>query len=80
MGSKINTKSGREYSPYVSPDGKYFFFMSARMVPENASSDEKITYRKLKELQNRPQNGNSDIYWIDASFIKDLKPNDESPH
>jgi hypothetical protein len=80
MGRQVNTKSGQEYSPYVSPDGKYFFFMSARTLPGIASSDEKITYRKLKELQDRPQNGNSDIYWIDASFIKDLKPSAESLH
>jgi hypothetical protein len=25
------------------------------------------------ELNNMPQNGNSDIYWIKADFIEDLR-------
>ncbi len=54
--------------------------MSTRTVPDNASSDEKITYKKLQQLQSRPQNGNSDIYWMDALFIMDLKPRTQSPH
>ena len=28
MGEKINTPEGGEWSPYVSPDGKYFFFVA----------------------------------------------------
>jgi hypothetical protein len=31
LGNQINTPAGQEWSPYVSPDGKYFFFMSARV-------------------------------------------------
>ncbi|MFH1842328.1 MAG: hypothetical protein ABIF77_03915 [bacterium] len=30
MGDQVNSENGAEYSPYVSPDGKYFFFMSGR--------------------------------------------------
>jgi len=33
MGNVVNTKSGREYSPYVSPDRQYFFFMTNRTRP-----------------------------------------------
>ncbi len=75
MGDRINTKSGREYSPYISPDGKYFFFMSSKSSLGNASSLEEISYSELLDKQCQSQNGNSDIYWIDASFINELIAN-----
>ena len=34
LGPNINTPGGREYTPYVSPDGRYFFFMSTRAAAE----------------------------------------------
>lgn len=75
MGDKINTKRGTEYSPYVSPDGKYFFFMAVRSIDDKVSMTENLTYKKLLEYHNSPQHGSSDIYWVNASFIKDLKQN-----
>lgn len=32
------------------------------------------TYGQLKELYNAPENGNAGIYWMDAGFIQDLRP------
>jgi hypothetical protein len=69
MGDKINTAGGAEYSAYVSPDGKYFFFMSKRVEKK----DNRMTYKRLKEVYNSPQNGNSDIFWISAAFIDSIK-------
>jgi len=69
LGKKINSVRGAEWSPYVSPDGKYFFFMSSK----TASFTEKPSYMKFKEMYNKPQNGNSDIYWVKADFLFDLK-------
>ena len=74
MGNKVNSRSRGEYSAYISPDNKYFFFMSTRTSINNESSIEKVTYERLKQLYNKPQNGNADIYWMDASFIQALKP------
>jgi len=74
MGDKINTDGGREYSPYVSPDGKYFFFMSSRTKPLIGSQEENLTFDKLQKMHNQPENGNPGIYWIDAAFIEKLKP------
>lgn len=71
MGAKINTADNHEWSAYVSPDGKYLFFMSART--DMIQKPETLTYSYLKEIFPKPQNGNADIYWIDAGFIKDLK-------
>ncbi len=74
MGDKVNTAGTTEYSPYVTPDGKYFFFMSSRLKPESERETEHITFSYLKKTFNEPQNGNSDIYWMSASFIEELRP------
>lgn len=74
MGDAINSKSGSEYSPYVSPDGRYFFFMSGRKKEDIFKSGERLTYPKLLELHNQAGSGNPSIWWIDASIIGSLKP------
>ena len=74
MGPEINTPGAREYTPYVSPDGKYFFFMSTRSpaVPDAPATG--FTPDYLAQAHNRPENGNSDIYWMDAAIIDELRP------
>lgn len=74
LGDKINTVFSQEWSPYVSPDGKYFFFMSIRLNPELESGKIKLTYDQLKKIHNSPQNGNPDTYWVSAGFIEALRP------
>lgn len=71
LGDNINTPSGLEYSPYVSPDGKYFFFMSAKFNQDlNMPADAESVNRMFNSFEN----GNPDIYWIQADFIHTLKP------
>jgi len=72
MGDEVNHPRGGEWSPYVSPDSKYFFFMSSRRPPPSALP-ESLTFDYLKELYATPPNGNSAIYWIDAGFIEELR-------
>jgi hypothetical protein len=74
LGDKINTPQTQEWSPFVSPDGKYFFFMSSRLNYERESGKTPLTFEELRKTHNSPQNGNSDIYWISAKFINELKP------
>jgi Tol biopolymer transport system component len=74
MGDKINTASGREYSPYVSRDGKFLFFMSTRLPEGNKPEEEDYSVAALRNIHNQPENGNSDIYWIDAGIIDQLRP------
>jgi hypothetical protein len=74
MGDKINTASGNEYSPYVTRDGKYFFFMSSRPALDFFKPGEKLSAGKFYMIHNSAGNGNGSIYWIDAGFIKNLKP------
>ncbi len=73
MGDKINTKSGQEYSAYVSRDGKYLFFMSTRL-PKKDNTDQKYSYKSLNKIHNSPENGQSDIYWMSAEIIEQLRP------
>ena len=74
MGDQVNSAGGREFSPYISPDGKYFFFMAVRTPQTDNLTVEKINYQQLLEWSKQPQNGNSDIYWISADFIEKLRP------
>ncbi|MBN2071946.1 MAG: PD40 domain-containing protein [Candidatus Krumholzibacteriota bacterium] len=74
MGAKVNTPGGREHSAYISPDGKYLFFMSARMKKEFEHPDGGMTRDLMIRMSSEPGGGSAGIYWIDASFIEDLRP------
>ncbi len=68
MGEKFNSPAGGEWSFYVSPDGKYAFFMATRGI-----GDERVprllNYQFFRDVHAGPENGNSDIYWIDAQIL-----------
>jgi ketosteroid isomerase-like protein len=68
LGDAINTSGSQEFSPYVSPDGKYFFFMSSRFT-----RPERLTYGLLRDLRGRPGNGNADTWWVDATVVTSLR-------
>ncbi len=74
LGDKINTAEGQEWSPYVSPDGKYFFFMSSRATIQAHLARQPMLYSDLQRLHREPMNGNSDIWWVDAAFLENLRP------
>lgn len=65
------TADRSDFCPMLSPDGKYFFFSSARPRFGEGGA---ITWQSLHEAQSRPENGNTDLYWMDASFIDQLRP------
>ncbi|MGW8265345.1 MAG: hypothetical protein ACWGSQ_03195 [Longimicrobiales bacterium] len=73
MGEVVNTPMAGEFSPYVSPDGRYFFFMSTRRFPLEALPDT-LTWAYLKGFRQLPETGNAGIYWVDAGFIEALRP------
>ncbi|MEZ5072144.1 MAG: hypothetical protein R2751_14595 [Bacteroidales bacterium] len=70
MGPLVNADNVRGWSPNVSPDGKYFFFMATRTREMDVPD---WNYEGLRDLYNAPQNGNADIFWVDASFIDALR-------
>lgn len=73
LGDEVNTAADAEFSPYVSPDGRYFFFMSTRRRPD-ASLPDSLSMDFLRRFRTEPEGGNPAIYWMDASFIEELRP------
>lgn len=72
MGEPVNTEGGLEYSPYVSPDGNYFFFMSSRKKPAQEADNAPLTRAYMMEMHNSPGYGNPAVWWMEASFIDSL--------
>ena len=70
MGPMINSDNARGWSPYVSPDNNVFFFMATR-TKEIEQDD--WNYQNLRKLYQSSNNGNADIYWMDAGFIGQLR-------
>lgn len=67
LGDKINS-TGSEYSPIVTPDGKYFFWSSTRSLPPT-SQPKRLTYDDLLARLRGPGNGLGDIYQIDIAAL-----------
>jgi len=74
MGELINAPGTRAFSPYVSPDGKYFFFATNKVDETLFSVQGGMTLGTIQEVYNTARNGNADIYWIDAGIIEELRP------
>ncbi|UCG87708.1 MAG: PD40 domain-containing protein [Gemmatimonadota bacterium] len=72
MGELVNTPRGGEWSPYVSPDGRYFFFMSTRFRSADQFPDA-LTADYLHDVHAQPLSGNPGIYWMEAGFIEELR-------
>jgi hypothetical protein len=73
LGSAVNTPNN-EFSPTISPDGKYLFFsrFNQRPLPgEDAKTP--LTYREMQSYFSGPQNGLRDIFWIEAGLIRRLR-------
>jgi Tol biopolymer transport system component len=69
LGDKINS-SRLEYSPKVSPDGKYFFWTSTRNFTDQPV-ERRMSYRELMDKLDGPGNSLGDIYQIDLSALKE---------
>jgi hypothetical protein len=74
LGPAVNTPDNTAPSPYVSPDGMYFFFASTRKIDTGDGAGALRSYAAIRDKQTEPGNGRSDIYWMDASFIGTLRP------
>jgi WD40-like Beta Propeller Repeat len=67
LGKNINSKNW-DFSPSLSPDGKYFFFQ--RDTWNEGLEGRQLNYNDLLNIHN----GGGDIYWVDASVITRLNP------
>jgi hypothetical protein len=68
LGAPINS-SADEFSAKIAPDGKYFFWASARSLIDGPK-DESWTINELSNAYHSPGNGLGDIYYIDVSALK----------
>ena len=68
LGDKINSKR-QEYSPKISPDGKYFFWTSCRNFTDQPTG-KRMNYPELMNQLDGAGNGLGDIYQIDVSALK----------
>jgi Tol biopolymer transport system component len=71
LGDKINS-AGSEYSPKISPNGRYFFWTTTRTTIES-SQEKRLNYDELTQKIRSPGNGLGDVYYIDLGVLK-LKP------
>jgi hypothetical protein len=68
----IDTGRSGNLSAYVSPDGRYLFFLSTRRTPWEDRPDS-LSARTLQEIYDAPGRGNADIWWVDAGFIHEMR-------
>jgi len=73
LGERVNRPGSYGYSPALSPDGRYFFFMSTRAVALEALAGRTVGQDDGRELAGVPGNGNPDIWWVDAAFLEQLR-------
>lgn len=71
LGDKINS-SGNEYSPTISPNGKYFFWTSTRGFADKPL-EKRLNYQELMSRLQSPRNGLGDIYQIDIAQLSIVK-------
>lgn len=67
LGEKINS-GGNEYSPTISPDGKYFFWTSTRGFADK-TLEKRLDYDELMTRLRGARNGLGDIYQIDLTAL-----------
>lgn len=81
LGEKVNT-AGWEFTPMVTPDGKYLFF--TRAVPRRDlryRGARAISYRDFSALLNGPRNGLGDVFFVEMSALRpEWKPSGERAH
>ena len=73
MGPQINTPAMTQWSPYVTPDGKYFFFHLAKSLEGEFMQDGNTTWSYIQNRSQTPESGNANMYWIGADVIDSLK-------
>ncbi|RJP70435.1 MAG: hypothetical protein C4539_06350 [Ignavibacteriales bacterium] len=73
FGPEVNMKGSSAMSASVSPDGKYLFFAAQKINEQLEETSKRKNLSSMLTFLNSPQNGNYDIYWVDAEIINQLK-------
>ncbi|MBU2500955.1 hypothetical protein KJ682_06480 [bacterium] len=69
LGPAVNEGLGRGWSPYLSPDGKTFFFMSGRRIAGEDSWPLRWSVRQCE--QHAAGTGNGNIWLVSAALLDD---------
>jgi dipeptidyl aminopeptidase/acylaminoacyl peptidase len=72
LGRPINGRA-RDYSPRISPDGKYMIFSSERGFPTD-KHDRPVTYREFAEQVRGTMNGLGNIYRVPLANVLKTAP------
>jgi hypothetical protein len=73
LGSGVNTPDN-EFSPHISPDGKYLFFSRFNQRPLPGEDPKTpLTYKEMQNYFSGPQNGLRDIFWIEAGVVQRMR-------
>ena len=71
LGRIVNTENV-ELRPFVTFDQKYLFFISNKYTLKKLTKNQ-LSSEEFTNILQSPGNGSQDIYWVDASFIQELK-------
>lgn len=74
MGPRFNVADTRASSVSLSPDGKFFFFSSTRRAGGEPFPTGRVTRERLLEMHDSPGEGSSDIWWVRADVLEELRP------
>jgi hypothetical protein len=74
LGPAINSRL-HEGSASISPDGKCVFFSGCLI--SHGFYEDKLTYSGVLNNALKPQYGSSDIYWVSAEIIEELRPKEK---
>lgn len=73
MGPRLNRPGASATSAFATRDGKYLFFSASRRADEKNIPSGHLTMEVLQRLHLSAQNGYSDIYWMNAGIIEELR-------
>ncbi len=74
MGPKFNGPDTRASSAHLSPDGQMLFFSSTRLASDTDATGERLTRARMLTTLTEPGLGSSDLWWVDARVLDDLRP------
>jgi hypothetical protein len=70
LGENINSAAS-DWKPVISPDGKYLFFSSYRLIdPEILNGSD---YKNLAEASKNPRYYTGTLYWVSSDVVFNLK-------
>ena len=71
MGPRFNTPHV-DGPATISADGKYIFFSG--YLQTNTWFENAVSYDDITRHYSKPGFGSSDVYWVDAGVVEEMRP------